>query len=263
MLPKYKDELDNGIEEKDRRSRKDRFTFMACANKTGDNKLKLLLIGKTERIDDSEHYNHDENGSLTRDLFRNWFHQQFVPAVREFSNKKGILPKAVLVLDNCSAHNMISPLTSEDGRIFTFFLPPNVSSLSQPMEQGIFSSLKLRYRKKLLRHVMLESNESPVDTLNSLNDSSCMNWLIESWNEMPETTFQKSWRKLLPSEKNLELQDDTDIEMEDEIEINDEDISEKEQAEEIHEEILDQDIVQIILKLHEKSNGNGKMIFCS
>jgi hypothetical protein len=42
-----------------------------------------------------------------------------------------------------------------------FFLPPNVSSLLQPMDQGINECIKQLYRKKLLQKLLLadESEE--------------------------------------------------------------------------------------------------------
>ena len=51
----------------------------------------------------------------------------------------GLPQKAVLVLDNCPAHPNVEDLTSEDGKITALYLPPNVTSLIQPMDQGVLS----------------------------------------------------------------------------------------------------------------------------
>ena len=50
--------------------------------------------------------------------------------------------EAVLLLDNCAAHPDVEELVSENGRIAAKFLPPNVTSLIQPMDQGVLVALK-------------------------------------------------------------------------------------------------------------------------
>ena len=60
-----------------------------------------------------------------------------MPLVREKLKSLGEKPKAVLVLDNCSAHPDAEDLVSDDGAIYAKFLPANVTSLIQPMNQGV------------------------------------------------------------------------------------------------------------------------------
>ena len=74
-------------------------------------------------------------------LFREWFHNSFVPYVREKLTELGQECKAVLVLDNCSAHPDQTELVSDDGKIIAKFLPPNVTSLIQPMDQGVIEAV--------------------------------------------------------------------------------------------------------------------------
>ena len=90
---------------------------------------------------------------MTANLFRDWFHHQFVPHVRNKLSSLGENPTALLLLDNCSAHLDEEELISDDGEISTKFLPPNVTSLIQPMDQGVLQTLKKRYKKTLLRRV--------------------------------------------------------------------------------------------------------------
>ena len=68
-----------------------------------------------------------------------------VPTVHDELSKVGLPPKAVLVLDNCPAHPDAEELIRDDGNIFAHFLPPNVTSLIQPMVQGVLIALKRRY----------------------------------------------------------------------------------------------------------------------
>ena len=47
-------------------------------------------------------------------------------------------------------------LISDNGVMSTKFLPPNVTSLIQPMDQGVLQTLKKRYKQKLLRRLIIE-----------------------------------------------------------------------------------------------------------
>jgi DDE superfamily endonuclease len=119
---------------------KTRLTFMPCSNKTGDNKLRLMIIGHSAKPrcfpkDTSNlpfFYRSNKTAWQTRKSFQEWFHEEFVPSVREFSRLQNIEPKALLLLDNCSAHHSGGEeLKSDDGLIFCYFLPPNVTSLCE------------------------------------------------------------------------------------------------------------------------------------
>ena len=78
-------------------------------------------------------------------IFYEWFHNKFVPYVQERLKDDR---EAVLLLDNCAAHADVEELISESGKIAAKFLPPNVTSLIQPMDQGILVTLKRIYKKK-------------------------------------------------------------------------------------------------------------------
>ena len=80
-------------------------------------------------------------------LFTDWFQQNFVPMVQEKPREIDCEPKAVLLLNNCSAHPGEEELISADSKVFARFLPPNVTSLIQPMD---LVSIKRRYRRKIL-----------------------------------------------------------------------------------------------------------------
>ena len=107
---------------------------------------------------------------------------------------------AVLVLDNCSAHPDSDDLTSTDSKIFAKFLPPNVTSLIQPMDQGVIESVKRRYKLKLLRKLVIEDEcgVSVVDFLKGINLKIGADLVYESWSETSCSTLRKSWQKILP-----------------------------------------------------------------
>ena len=145
-------------------------------------------------------YNGQTNVWMTCDILHAWFHHSFVPTVRDELSKLGLLPKAVLVLDNCPAHPEAEELVSDDGNIFAHFLPPNVTSLIQPMDQGVLVALKRRYKRKLLHRLIIEEENgaSIVDFFKSVNTTVVVEMTADSWDEIRASTLRKSWRKIVP-----------------------------------------------------------------
>jgi hypothetical protein len=104
-------------------------------------------------------YDNQSNAWVNTDIFSRWFHGSFVPIVKKKLLEMGVEPKAVLLLDNCSAHPNEEELVSGDGKIIARYLPPNVTSLIQPIYQGVLESIKRRYRKKILEELLLRDDE--------------------------------------------------------------------------------------------------------
>ena len=63
-------------------------------------------------------------------------------SVREHLKSQNIPQKAVLLIDNALSHPGESVFKSENGNFFVKFLPPNVTALFQPMDQGVIASIK-------------------------------------------------------------------------------------------------------------------------
>ena len=65
------------------------------------------------------------------------------------------------------------------------------------MDQGVLIALKLRYKKKLLRRLLIEDDRggSVVDFLKSV-DMKVVEFVAEAWDEIKSDTLQKSWRKI-------------------------------------------------------------------
>lgn len=196
-----------------RKKSKEQVTFNVCSNASGTVKLPLQIIGKAKRPRCFKgvdlrllpvNYCNQKNSWMTTTLFTEWFHEQFVPFVSKELVKLGETPKAVLILDNCSAHPEPDELVSDDGEIFAKFLPPNVTALIQPMDQGVIKSIKARYKKKLLRRLIIQedgNNKSIVDFLKEVNMRVVIDLIDEAWTEISHSTLRKSWRKILPMPK--------------------------------------------------------------
>ena len=206
-----------------RKKSKERVTINACANASGTIKLPLQLIGKAKRprcfcglqMDLLPvEYQGQKNAWMSTEIFHKWFHDSFVPTVRRELSSLGLEQKAVLVLDNCPAHPNAEDLVSEDGKITAHYLPPNVTSLIQPMDQGVLEALKRRYKKNILRRLLIEeeNGESVVGFLKSLDMKVVADLIAESWDEIEPSTIQKSWRKVIASSVQTVQQSDQDRE---------------------------------------------------
>ena len=113
----------------------------------------------------------------------------------------------MLLLDNCSAHPNEDVLISADGSGCKF-LPPNVTTLIQPMDQGVLESLKRRYKRKILEELVLydERGVSVIDFVRGINLLDISHKIAASWEEITPTTLRLSWRKILPTETNMKSQ---------------------------------------------------------
>ena len=113
-------------------------TILVCANMLGNDKLKLLMIGKSKKPRCFKNINMDtlpvtywsnQNAWMTGVMFREWV-----------TNWDSVLKrKIILLVDNCPAHPNIGELKN----IRLEFLPANTTSLIQPMEQSVIKNLKI------------------------------------------------------------------------------------------------------------------------
>ena len=110
------------------------------------------------------------------------------------------------MLDNCCAHHDEEELISADGKVIVKFLPPNDTSLIQPMDQGVLVAIKQRYRRKILEELVFQDNHgtSLINFLRGIHLLKVSEMIAVSWNEIQPKTLRLSWRKIFP------LEDDDD-----------------------------------------------------
>ena len=193
---------------------KERLTFVLCCNMSGTQKLPIAIIGKSQlptcfrkRGVPSTPYFFNDSAWMKSDIFKKWFEEIFVLHVRSRTSDP-----VLLILDGCSAHCKVE----YDG-ITIVKLPPNVTSTSQPMDQGIISAVKRNYRSKLLVK-MTENIANFVTTLNRARRKSglgngglpdildAIELLNESWKNISSETIVKCWIRsniILPDTINL------------------------------------------------------------
>lgn len=204
---------------------KDRVTMMACSNASGTFRLPLVMINKSSKprcfkhMDMNAlpvHYFAQKKSWMDCQTFQKWFNECFIPSVKKFCREKGLEEKVLLLLDNAPSHPSRESLQSSDGKIKVMFLPPNTTSILQPMDQGVLEPCKRRYKRKLLRHIILENDsedKSVPDILKAITMKDVVYWLAAAWQEASNDSLRKAWRNLLPELDPMlesEAEDDSD-----------------------------------------------------
>ena len=116
------------------------------------------------------------------------FKSEFVPKVKHHLMSLKLPVKALLVLDNAPTHPQ--ELECEGySDIKLLFLPPNITSLTQPMDQGVIESFKRRYRRKLLSEILgklgNEGSTGLIPALKTINMKDVIYMVAKAYDEMP------------------------------------------------------------------------------
>lgn len=197
---------------------KDRITALACANATGSHRLPMLVIGKSKKPRCFKHvnmsampivYTSQKSAWMDSTIFVEWFVETFIPSVKAHQLKNGKREKTLLLLDNAPTHPSCDILNEKDEFVKVMFLPPNVTSLLQPMDQGVIETFKRYYRKELLRKLLLEKEEDGEKSLIrnhkkiDLKDASYM--IGAAWDSVKEQNLKKAWNKVLDIEGDPQI----------------------------------------------------------
>lgn len=190
------------------KSSKERLTVLLCANAAGTHKLRPLVIGKAKKprsfkgtaacVDNLPVvYTNQKSSWMTNEIFKDWFFQHFVPDVKTYLEQNHLPQKALLILDNAPTHPNESILCTSDQQIKVKFLPANVTSLIQPLDQGIIANLKCIYRSNLLQKLIENGNDfkgfcKSYTILESIYD------IAAAWNKVKITTLKNCWKRLMP-----------------------------------------------------------------
>ncbi|XP_025405571.1 tigger transposable element-derived protein 6-like, partial [Sipha flava] len=136
---------------------KDRLTILLCVNMIGEFETPLIIKKSLKprcfiSINVSTlcvNWNANRKAWMNRDLMTDWlmcFNRKM-----EMENRK-----IILFLDNASIH----PDTLNLKNIKLIFLPPNTTSIWQPLHQGIIQNFKVHYRQRLLRHILSKIDQN-------------------------------------------------------------------------------------------------------
>ncbi|UYV69094.1 hypothetical protein LAZ67_6002408 [Cordylochernes scorpioides] len=182
---------------------KDRLSVLLCANADASHKNVLAVVGKSKRpraikniIDRLPvHYYSSHKAWFNQSIFSEWVFKRFINEVRNFQeNKLRVAPdqvKALLLVDNSPAHP--TELISNDGNIKCKFLPPNTTSVLQPMDQGFIVAFKRLYKRRQLESCLYDIKKAIFNFGNS-------------WDELKSSTIRNGWKILLEHKHNSDLE---------------------------------------------------------
>ena len=171
--------------------RKDRLTLLIITNMDGSDHRKLSVIGKSKTPrclqkkykmqvkDMSVDWYASKNAWMTGEI-----HHQIMS---KLNNEMRLSNHHILyICDNASSHQV-----REYSHIKFLMLPPNATSIMQPLDQGIILSAKRRYKKKLAERYLacVENNKDANSLLKALD------MIAASWRETSSTIIQNCFRK--------------------------------------------------------------------
>ncbi|XP_004484550.1 jerky protein homolog [Dasypus novemcinctus] len=176
---------------------KDRLTVLMCANAAGSHKIKPLVVGKCggpRAFKGIQHlpvaYKAQGNAWVDKEIFSDWFHHIFVPSVKEHFRAVGLPEgsKAVLLLDDSRARPQESELVSEN--VSAVLLPASITSLLQPMDQGIRRAFMRNFINPPAALQDLHARHSAHDAVVNV---AC------AWSAVGGEVLRRAWRKLWPA----------------------------------------------------------------
>lgn len=171
---------------------KERITVMVAANMSGTVKKKLLVIGKSQNprcFKNERHlpvdYESNRKAWMTSDIFTKWIRAWD----RELTKKN---KKILLLVDNCPAHPHIADLRS----VTLVFLPPNTTSVLQPMDQGIIRALKSHFRKNLVLKIIqcLDGGGASIAQYPKINVLDAILMIHDAWIKLTQRTISNCYK---------------------------------------------------------------------
>ena len=143
---------------------------------------------------------------VTQALFKEWLFEVCAPSIKDYPDTNDLPLKALLLLDNAPGH----PKGLEDNLLTDFpwltvqFLPPNTTSLIQPMDQEVMAGFKKLYTRALFRRCFEACQSSSTITLKTFwkekfDILEAIHIIHKAWSEVMQRQLISAWQKLCPS----------------------------------------------------------------
>lgn len=171
---------------------KDRVTLLFCSNASGERMLKPRSMKGVDYNKLPIHWMANKKAWVTSALFIEWFQKYFIPEVRRYMNAKCQEFKVLLILDNAPAHPAL-----EHPNVQLCFLPPNTTSLIQPLDQGIIATFKTFIP---MRADKLDHNEelTVIDVWKQFSIMDFINQAGLALTELKPSTLNSCWKTIWP-----------------------------------------------------------------
>jgi arginine repressor len=170
---------------------KTRITIALCANSNGTEKRNLFFIGHAEKPrafkkkrgeDYGFYYRWNRKAWMTTILFQEWL-LKFDIDMRKQQRQ------VLLLLDNAPSHAV---KTLNLTNVTVMFFPPNTTSHIQPMDAGIISTFKKRYRSFQLG-MALDREKNGLANIYKIDILQAMIWCRDSWKMTTSETIKNCW----------------------------------------------------------------------
>lgn len=173
---------------------KDRVTILHCVSMSGE-KERLLVIGKAARprafkkltVDSFPvTWKANKKAWMTGDIMTEW--------LTEFDRKMMLeMRKILLFLDNACSH----PQNIKLNNIKIIFLPPNTTSVCQPLDQGIIRNFKTFYRSLIVKDILLkmDSIQSTAELSKSIDLLEAIYFIKKAWQQVSSATIKNCFVK--------------------------------------------------------------------
>uniref|UniRef100_A0A3P8SAK2 HTH CENPB-type domain-containing protein n=1 Tax=Amphiprion percula TaxID=161767 RepID=A0A3P8SAK2_AMPPE len=188
---------------------KERLTLLLGANAAGDFKLKPLLVYLTENPRALKGiwkgqlpiiWRSNKKAWVTLEIFEDWFTNHFVPEVERYCALTGLPFKVLLLLDTAPGHS--AHLDDFNPNVRVVYLPPDTTSLLQPMDQGVIASFKAYYlRTTFAMAVRATEKDKDLTLMNfwkSYDILTAVKNISDSWDEVQQTNLNGMWKNVCP-----------------------------------------------------------------
>ena len=196
------------------KTHKDRVTLLLGGNASGSLKLKPLLVHraknpralkncKKEQLPVIWHNN--TAAWMTKKIFTDWFTTYFAPIVEKNNKEKNLDNKAILILDNATSHS--ANLKDIYPHIDVIYLPPNTTSILQPMDQGVIATFKSNFLRKTLKRVVQYTSGGEGNVMSfwkTFTIKDAVDMISEAWNGLSSQNMKGVWSKLWPELRSNE-----------------------------------------------------------
>uniref|UniRef100_UPI0035901B18 tigger transposable element-derived protein 1-like n=1 Tax=Myxine glutinosa TaxID=7769 RepID=UPI0035901B18 len=186
---------------------KERLSLLLCANAVGTDKLKPVVVGNVKcpsafnKVSISHLpvlWRYNSKARMVQTLFDDWFLHTFIPHVKEFLHSKNLAEKAVLVVDNATAH--CHGIVEYSKNFKVIFLPAHTTTFLQPMDQGIIENFKRFYTRNIFHRLALAGEQA--DAVRRLWQNYTLKKAVydisHAWDEISQSCLNGAWRKLWP-----------------------------------------------------------------
>ncbi|KAG7176045.1 Tigger transposable element-derived protein 1-like 62 [Homarus americanus] len=206
-----------------RKLHKERITILFTTNASGTCKLKLSVIHTARKLHAYKsmdmtklnvHWLTARKAWMFSTLSLSWFDDCFVPDVKKFCGQQNVPFKILLLLDNAPGHSPL--LLDRHPNVKVVFLPPNTTSIIQPMDQELICNVKVAFSAKKFN--LLNDYTNTKEELHNLSDTNtdskkqevllkqfwrifnvkkAVDFLVEAWDQLSVATVRHTWRHVL------------------------------------------------------------------